>query len=168
MIVIDSSSLILLAKISILDNVTKNIQKNLVITNQIYVETTAKHDTFDAKLIEKRTGEKIIEIMKVKNSDLYIKIRDDFNLGRGEAEAIALCLEKKIGLITDDKKAMNACKILKIKFTTVPNLLIRLYKKELITKIESDLYLKKLERLGRYSNNVLQKTKEDLKNEKDE
>ena len=66
-------------------------------------------------------------------------------------------------MITDDKKAMNACKVLRIEFTTAPNLLVMLYNKKLIKKNEADLYLSRFEKFGRYTNKVLQKIKEDLK-----
>ena len=84
-------------------------------------------------------------------------------MGKGEAEAIVFCLENKASLVTDDKKAMNACKILRIKFTTAPNLLVMLHNKKLIKKVEADLYLRRFEKFGRYTNEVLQRIKEDLK-----
>ena len=152
-----------MAKADILDKIIKHLQENLAITNQVYNESTSKIDAYDAKIIKKRIEEKAIRKRGIKNLELYKNIQDDFNLGKGEAETIVLCLENKISLITDDKKAMKACKILRIKFTTVPNLLIRLYNKGLMTKIEADLYLKRLEKFGRYSNDILQKIKEDLK-----
>lgn len=163
MVVVDSSSLILMAKAGILDRVIKNLKEKLTITKQVYNETTSKKDAFDAKIIKKRVEERIIEKRGIKNLKLYNEIRKDFNLGKGEAEAIVFCLENKIGLVTDDKRAINACRILRIKFTTVPNLLVRLYKKGLVTKIEANAYLKKLEKFGRYSDEIIQKIKEDLK-----
>jgi predicted nucleic acid-binding protein len=152
-----------MAKADILDKIIKHLQKNLAITNQVYNESTSKIDAYDAKIIKKRIEEKAIRKKRIKNLELCKNIQDDFNLGKGEAETIVFCLENKISLITDDKKAMKACKILRIKFTTVPNLLIRLYNKGLVTKIEADLYLKRLEKFGRYSNDILQKIKGDLK-----
>lgn len=162
MIAIDSSSLILMAKLGILDKIIKSLQKRLVVTNHIYDET-AKTETFDAKIINKRTEEKTIAKKGVRSIQLFTKIKHDFNLGNGEAEAITFCMENKTGLITDDKKAMNACRLLRIKFITVLNLLLRLYKKNLITKIEANLYLKKLKIFGRYTDEILQKVAEELK-----
>ena len=154
-----------MAKIGVLDKVIKYLQK-ITITEQISNESTIAKDTFDAKIIKKRIEEKAIKKKSIKDFNLYQKIRDDFNLGKGEAETIAFCFENKTGLVTDDKKAMHACRILKIKFTTMPNLLIRLHKKDLINAAEAEIYFKKLENFGRYSNEILQKYREDLKNEK--
>ena len=163
MIAIDSSSLILMAKIDILDKIIKNLKKKLALTEEVYRECTIKTEAYDAKIIKKRVEEKAILKKEIKNSTLYQKIRKDFNLGKGEAEAIVFCLENRISLITDDKKSMNACKVLKIEFTTALNLLIMLYKKKLIKKDEADSYLKRFEKFGRYTNEVLQRAKEDLK-----
>ena len=163
MIAIDSSSLILMAKIDILDKIIKNLKKKLALTEEVYRECTIKTEAYDAKIIKKRVEEKAILKKEIKNLALYQKIRADFNLGKGEAEAIVFCLENNTSLVTDDKKAMNACKILRIKFTTAPNLLVMLHNKKLINKVEANSYLRRFEKFGRYTNEVLQRIKEDLK-----
>ena len=162
MIAIDSSSLILMAKTGILDKVITSLKRKIIVTTCVYSETT-KIESFDAQIIKKRAEEKAIQKKEIKNLKLFSKIKNDFNLGDGEAEAIVFCLENKTGLITDDKKAMNACRLLRINFTTTPNLLIRLYKKKLITKTEANLYLDKLEKFGRYAKSISQNAREELK-----
>ena len=67
MIVVDSSSLILMAKASILDKIIKNLRKKLTITNRIYSEATLRIETFDAKIIKKRVEEKVIERKVIRN-----------------------------------------------------------------------------------------------------
>ena len=52
MIAINSSSLILLAKLSILDKFLQNLKTKLVITNEVEMECILK-DAFDAKIIKK-------------------------------------------------------------------------------------------------------------------
>src|SRR3989338_6233077 len=151
MIVIDSSSLILLAKIDILDIAIKNIKLRLLIPEQVYTECTAKKDSFDAQLIERRVKEGLIVKKEISNRNLCDKILKDFSLGKGESEAISLCIEIKSGIITDDKKAINACRILKINFTTVPKLVVQFYKKNFVTEIDANLIIKKLQKFGRYS-----------------
>ena len=163
MIVIDSSSLILLAKVDILDIVIKNIKQKLAIPEQVYAECTTKKESFDAQLIEKRVKEGSIVKKGISNISLYGKILGDFNLGKGEAESIVLCIGLKSGIITDDKKSINACRILKISFTTVPRLAVQFYKKKFITETEANSAIKKLQKFGRYSNDIMDKIKEDLK-----
>lgn len=168
MIVIDSSSLILLAKIGILDKVITNLKETPTISEKIYEESTAKEEAWDAKLIKQRVEKKVIAKTKIADVGLCQKIKADFNFGEGEAEAITLCLEKKASLIIDDKKAINACRILGIKFTTAGRLLIRLYSKNLIRKDEAHAYLSNLKKFGRYARNLIQKMKEELEYEEDE
>ena len=163
MIVIDSSSLILLAKINILDAAIKNIKQKLIIPEQVYIECTAKKESFDAQLIEKRVKEGSIVKKGISNISLYGKILGDFNLGKGEAESIVLCIGLKSGIITDDKKSINACRILKISFTTVPHLAVQFYKKKFIAEAEANSIVKKLQKFGRYSDDVIHKFREDLK-----
>ena len=125
-------------------------------------------DTFDAKIIKKRIEEKTINRKRISNRNICSKIMEDFNVGKGEAETIALCLENKLDIITDDKKAINACRVLKIKFTTIPNILMGMFRKNIITKSQAETYAVKLERIGRYKKEIIEKIKEDIKNDKNE
>lgn len=166
MIVIDSSSLILLAKLSIMDRVITSLKEKITITSGVLAECTAKRDLFDSQLIQKRIEEKKIGIKEIKKREG--DIQRDFNLGKGEAEAIALCQENNCLLITDDKKALNACKILNISFITVPNIVVQITNKRVIKREEAESYINRLKKIGRYGNEILRKVKEDIKNAKNE
>lgn len=166
MIAIDSSSLILMAKSGFLEIITSHIKEKLTITNKVYNEIIAKDTLLDTKIIGKKIEENTIFRKEIKNIGLYKKIQTDFNLGESEAEVIIFCLENKSSLITDDKKAINACKVLGIKFTTALNLLIRIYENGLIKKSEFGLCLNKLKKFGRYSETIIQKAMEEIKNGK--
>ena len=167
MIAINSSSLILLAKLSILDKFLQNLKTKLVITNEVEMECILK-DAFDAKIIKKRIEEKVIIKKIISNRNICNKVTEDFNIGKGEAETITLCLENKLDIITDDKKAINACKVLKIKFTTIPNILVEMCRKNIIAKSQTETYAIKLERIGRYKKEIIERIKEDIKNDKNE
>ena len=112
-IVFDSSTLILLAKKELLDVFLNNFD-GIVAIPKVVREESCNKKTFDALLIEKRIEEEKIKVYEVEKKDLVKKLIEDFNLEDGEAEAIILCIEKgsKI-LATDDKNAINACKVLK-------------------------------------------------------
>ncbi|MEK6903887.1 MAG: hypothetical protein AABW64_04555 [Nanoarchaeota archaeon] len=168
MIVADSSSLILLAKINHLDTALASFKKKIVIPQKVYEESTMKTNTFDADLIKQRVKQECIALTPIKNFKMNFKIQKDFNLGRGEAEAITLCIEHNTSLVTDDKKVINACKILQLTFTTVPNIILALYKTGKITQIDAQLAINKLEIYGRYSQAILLHLKEELNNEKNE
>lgn len=162
MVVSDSSSLILLAKIGLLDRVVAQLRDEIIIPTAVYKETATKKQSFDALLIKKRVEEKRIVVQKTDDSKLYSSVIRDFNLGRGEAEAIVLCLREKSALITDDKKAIQACKVLKIEFTTVPNIVTYLFQRKIISKPEAQVMIEKLQKMGRYSAAIIQTMKDDI------
>ena len=158
---IDSSTLILVAKISILDKFIDNTKMKITITPAIQTECTRKK-TFDAEMIRKRITEKKMDITQVTNSALVRKLIVDFRFGFGEAEIIAAAIEKNAIVISDDKKAINACRVLRLQFMTAPNILVQLYKKKKISADDVRAKIEKLFYYGRYSETVKQKIREDL------
>ena len=163
MIIVDSSTLILLAKSGMLDIMLNNLKEQLTISKTVCIEATIKNELFDAKLIKERINEGKIKVKEISNNKIYKKLLKDFNIGEGEAQSITLCLENKVPLIADDKKAINCCRILNIRFITALNLLVRLYKTQKISKAVVENILKKLQFYGRYDDKIIQKIKEEIK-----
>src|SRR3989344_3704349 len=126
------------------------------------------YEFFPLHVVKNRKEEEAINKKRISNKKMCSKIMEDFNVGKGEAETIALCLENKLDIITDDKKAINACRVLKIKFTTIPNILVEMSREKIITKSQAETYAVKLERIGRYKKEIIEKIKEDIKNDKNE
>lgn len=80
----------------------------------------------------------------------------DFNLGYGEAEAVALALEKQADLVaTDDRNAIRACKLLQLKFTTAIGILIHMMEQGVIRTDEARSYLEGIAMYGRYHRAIL-------------
>jgi len=158
--IVDSPTLILLAKCGLLDLYIKN--RNLRIPQRVKEESIAAQDSFDAKLIHERIKEGKIQAKKIGNIAFYNALLKDFGIGKGEAEAITLAFEEKTILLSDDKKAINACKILNIKFKTALNILVELYRNKTINNDEAKAYLKELVKFGRYSKDLIKKVEEDL------
>lgn len=80
----------------------------------------------------------------------------DFNLGAGEAEAIALALDNKGSIVaTDDRNALRACRLLNLEPTTAMDFLIRTREKNLLTKDEALAKLKDLSKYGRYDKTII-------------
>ena len=163
MVVMDSSSLILLAKIGALDKLLESIKEEVILGEQVYKEVTAK-DTFDAKLIVDRVKEGLMEIRKMGKVQLFNDVMKDFGCGAGEAESITLSIETGNGIATDDKKAMNACKLLKVRWTTTADMLSEMYDKRKITQEEALAYADRLEKYGWYGRKLIEKLKERIKN----
>lgn len=155
MIVSDACTLILLAKSMLLKTYTQNLTGKIRIPNAVYVEATKGKQTEDAKLIEGYIKKNDIIVQTVRDSKKAEKLYLDFSIGKGEAEAICLCLEEKGVLITDDRKAIQLCKLFEIEFTTALNILVALYKKQKIKREEATAMLEQLALHGRYSQPLL-------------
>ena len=154
-IVFDSSTLILLAKITLLREVAN--RSRCIITNVVEDECTRK-ETFDSKIIRELIEENLIEIECIKPKELA-KIRKDFNIEEGEASSLALAMKEKAILAADDKPTMKACTILNIDFSTAIHFIVRAYKRRLIDKKIALEKLSDLEKYGRYSAQIIEDAK---------
>ncbi len=156
-VVSDTSTLILISKITLLDTLLQHVK--VIIPIMVLDEACATQIYADAKLISQRVEEGKIQVKIIKNKMLAGKLAVDFNLGKGEAEAAALSLEEGLPLITDDKKAMGLCKVFHIEFTTALNLLVALYKSGYLSKEEAMIKFEKLALFGRYAQNIVKKSR---------
>jgi predicted nucleic acid-binding protein len=156
MLILDASTLILLAKIGLLETFVVNFSGELFIPNKVNDEVRcgkSEEIPFVVTLIE----EKKIQVVKVREGRQIKKLMMDFTIDSGEAEAIVLALQKKGSLVgTDDKNAIRACKILKINFTTAIAVLIRTFEKKLIDKEDALVKLQKLETIARYRRAIIE------------
>lgn len=151
-IVFDSSTLILLAKIDVLRIVADNHQFS--IPELVRSECTVK-DSFDAKMISVLINKGQIKVVKIEKPHSLNALCKDFNIHKGEAEALTLALQKKCPLAVDDLPTIKACKILDHKFVTAMHFLINLVESRRID-VESGLVkLEKLSYFGRYNNRII-------------
>tara|TARA_Y100000310_G_scaffold312550_1_gene359961 strand:- start:1098 stop:1595 length:498 start_codon:yes stop_codon:yes gene_type:complete len=155
-IVFDSSTAILLAKIHLLNTVTQKLR--VFFPEAVKEETIKKKDSFDSKLIIKLIDENKINVVKANQSKVN-KLTKDFNIEKGEAEALELAREKKCISATDDGPSIKLCKILDIEFTTAIHFLIRFYEKGILNKKIAMEKLKMLEKYGRYDYDIIKDAK---------
>ncbi|MGR3293024.1 MAG: hypothetical protein ACUZ9M_03285 [Candidatus Scalindua sp.] len=156
MIVFDSSTLILLVKIDLLEIFVSSFHGRILIPEKVKAETCLKGRN-ETPLILKLINDKKINVISVKKDKQVSKIMEDFNIDIGEAEALILAFQKGASTIaTDDGNAIKACKILKLHFVTAITFLIRAFEKGLIEKDEALLKLQKLQSYGRYSKVILE------------
>jgi predicted nucleic acid-binding protein len=156
MLIFDASTLILLAKTELLDKFLDSFAGKVLIPAEVERECCGARKSLDALVIEKAINEKRITVKALKERQLCRKIRADFTLGGGEAEAIALALSARAQLVgIDDKNGINACKLLKLPFATAINILIRMREKRLIGKESALIKLAALERYGRYKSSII-------------
>jgi predicted nucleic acid-binding protein len=164
MVVFDSSTLILLAKVELLNAFLEDYKEKVLIPNEVEAESCTKKKSFDALLIREKIRENKIGVAKVSSTRLCEQLMRDFNICRGEAEALVLAIEKKAKLVaTDDKNAIKACKLLKIPFTSAIAILIRMADRRVIDTEKVRAVLDALLKCGRYGNGVIKMAKKRLK-----
>ena len=157
MVVFDSSTLILVSKVEILDLFLATINLPVAIPAAVEKECCGGKKTLDGLVIQKALDESRIRCVRTKNRRLVLKLEQDFNLGKGEAEAIALALNEKAKLLAiDDKNGMNACKLLGVPFTTAIGILIGGKEKGLLERTDALQKLALLAVLGRYKETILE------------
>jgi predicted nucleic acid-binding protein len=166
MLILDSSTLILIAKIELLDLFLKEIGMEVAIPRAVEEECCSAKKTFDSLMIQKAVEESRITVRSVRNRKLVLKLEQDFNMGRGESEAIALALQERAQLVgVDDKRGINACKLTGIPFTTAIAILLRSRQKGLIDGNDALARLSSLARHGRYKSSILEDAKRRLEEE---
>ena len=164
-IVLDSCSVILLAKASVLEEFSS--QHSLAITKYVYYEVIkGKEKKFlDALLIERLYKEKKVIKADVKNENLLNKLKKDFGLGDGEASSIALAIETNQSLLTDNKQGRKAAKIYGLKLLGSPEVVVSLFKIKKINKNKAISALKSLRNFGWFNEHIIEEALEEIKND---
>ena len=163
MVIFDSSTLILIAKIEILDIFLNSVTMKVVIPNAVENECCGDRKTFDALTIRKVLEDGRIAVKSVNNESIVAKLQSDFNMGRGESESIALAFEHKANLVAiDDRKGIQACKLSGIAFTTAIGILVRSSRKGLLNRVQAQEKLASLARFARYKPAILEDAKSQL------
>jgi predicted nucleic acid-binding protein len=153
LIIFDTSTLILLAKIDILQLVLNKYGG--VIPESVKEEVIYKNE-MDTELIVQQIKDGNLTVENNPGKDKMKHILRDFPLGRGEAAALIIAKGKDIVLATDDGLAIKVCKIFGVKFATAIHFLVGagLDKSLAIAK------LKLLEKYGRYSADIIKDAEE--------
>ena len=157
MIVFDASTLILIAKVELLDLFLASVSVPVAIPAEVEEECCGSKKALDAVIIQRALDESRIKTVVVKNRRLVAKLQADFSVGRGEAEAIALALSEEAEVVgIDDKNGINACKLLGVAFTTAVGILIRSQEKGLLEETDALEKLSSLAKHGRYKDSIIE------------
>ena len=157
------STLILIARIQLLEIFLTGVSVPIVIPGEVESESCGKKKTLDALWIRKMLEESKIRVIQAKNPKFVLKLRVDFNLGRGEAEALGIAIAENAQLVAiDDKNGINACKLLGLAFTTAVGILLRSREKELISHSDALFKLDLLASYGRYKSSMVEDTRSRL------
>jgi predicted nucleic acid-binding protein len=157
MFIFDASTLILTAKIELLDLFLDNVGIEVAIPQAVKEECGTGKKSLDELLIKRALDESRITVKSVRNRKLVAKLGEDFSIARGESEAIALALQERALLVgIDDKRGINACKLTGVPFATAVGILVRSREKGLIDHSDALVRLSALARHGRYRNSILE------------
>ncbi len=163
MFVFDSSTLILTAKMELLDLFLSEVGMEVAIPRAVEEECCGGKKTLDVLMIQKAVDESRITVRNVRNRKLVLKLEEDFSMARGESEVVALALQEKARLVgIDDKHGINACKLVGIPFTTAVAILLRSRQKGLIDHGDALVRLSTLARYGRYKSSIVEDAKRKL------
>lgn len=165
MIVFDTSTMILLAKIDILELFISSFHGKALAPRKVK-EEVCQGESEETPFIVQLITDKKINVLEVENRKLIHKLMEDFPIDVGEAEAIVLALQEKASLVaTDDRNAIRACKLLKMEFTTAIAVLMRTFEKGLLDKEEALLKLQKLESIARYGKTIIEDARKEIEKE---
>ena len=152
-IVVDSSSIILLAKCNLLEEVCKYY--NIVAPTAVREEAASKKlikKYPDAALIGKLIDKGAIKIINPGVARLSLP----FSIHRGEKEALLVSLNYKNALLaTDDGRAIKAARFLNIPFIISPKIVVEMVRLNLISFLQGRKSLEKLGKIGRYSPEII-------------
>ena len=163
MLLLDASTLILLAKIEMLDIFLADVDRKVAIPKKVKEEVLAGSSP-DGPMVAKLVQDRQIDVLKTKDRKLVRRLMEDFNIDEGEAEMLTLAIQEKALLVaTDDKNAIKACKIMKLDFTTAIVILVRACEKGLIRADEAFFKLQKLQSFARYNKTIIETARNQIK-----
>ena len=155
MIVKDSMVLIHLAKITLLEK-SCDYFKDVIIPEMVYNETVAmeeKHE--ESVLIKELCGKGKIKVKKIKDTILLNKA-NQYNIQRGEAEAVALYWQEKADFIaTDDDNVRKKSVLLNLNLIGTPAIIFGMFKKKMIDKKKFVDSFSELKKIGWFSNAII-------------
>lgn len=162
MLVLDTSTLVLLAKADLLPLLAE--KTSLVIPREVEIEALAKPALYDARVI---AGLVQAGAIQVKKGSLVRRrqLEADFKLGVGEAAAMCLAMERSLPLGTDDGPAIKAAKILNVPFLTALHVVTALYEQGRVDRRVALAKLDALQRWGRYSISIFEVARAQLQKE---
>lgn len=160
-VVLDASTMILLARIDLLPVMTEGT--GVLIPVEVEREVMARPQSYDATLISFMISNGKIKVTGEAGPGRLKQIESDFGLDAGEAAALALAKERKIPLGTDDGPAIKASKIMEVPFFTAIHVLLELYAKGRIARDEAPAKLDMLEKIARYSVQILEDARKQIK-----
>jgi len=158
-VVKDSMVVIHLAKTTLLEKSCSYFKK-VVISEMVCREIlTGEEKSYpDVVIIKGLIKKGKIIVRKVKNKKLIRRV-NEFNIQRGEAEAVALYWQEKADyLATDDDNVRKKSVLLNLRVIGTPAIVLNLYREGVIGGVKFEESLAELRKIGWFSDVVIDKT----------
>jgi len=152
--VVDSSTLILLAKCSLLQIVCDLF--DVIVPKAVNIEVASEDlvkNYPDAALISDLTSKGAIKVQSPDSSD---RLTLPLSLHKGEEDALLMAV--KLGRLlfaTDDGKAIKAARFFKVPFIVTPKIVVELFRLQKISFKKARESVEKLGKIGRYSPEII-------------
>lgn len=160
MIVFDTSTLVLLAKLDLLQIVTEN--KDLLVPQQVKKEALARPELYDARLIQRMIAAGRLRVSNEISAARCRSFQGQFNLDIGEAAALLLAKKRSAAVAIDDGAAIKTAKVMGLPFLTTARFLVELYDRGRIDQKTALAKLDALAKVGRYDLRILEDIRDSL------
>jgi predicted nucleic acid-binding protein len=161
MLVLDTSTLVLLAKIDVLPLLARRTR--LLIPPEVEREALMQPQLYDAQLIGRMIRAGTLERSRRVHPTRYSQLQTDFRLGAGEAASLLAAKGLGVPVGTDDGPAIRAAKILGVPFVTAVHLLVELCEKGRIDREQGLARLETLQHVGRYGIPIVEHARERIR-----
>ena len=147
-LVLDASTLILLAKIDLLPMAAERV--SILIPREVRDEALAKPEVYDAQIIARMLREGKILVREERAARKQKEICEQFRIDSGEAAALILAMKKKCAIGIDDGPGIRAAKVLGVPFVTAMHVLVEFCERGIIDEQSAMAKLDSLQMAGRY------------------
>lgn len=148
-IVLDASTLILLAKIDLLQIVAQ--KADVIIPRIVEREALFKPDAYDAQLVARMIAEGTIRVLSDGPAAALKMLQKQFRLAEGEAAALWMAKDKQGVIGIDDGPGIRAAKVLEVPFATAIQILVALSEHGYLEQSSALAKLDSLALWGRYN-----------------
>lgn len=124
-----------------------------MMTKTTFSESTIQKDREDARMIIRLQEEG--KIKTVEDPETTGDLSEQFNLGKGEASAVALAGEENYVVMTDDKRGLKAARANNINRSTAISSIVFLSEEKIIEEEKARDALSVLEKEGRYDSYII-------------
>ena len=153
-LIADASSMILLSKTGLLKIAAD--KSEIMVPRRVYEEVSAgkskgRPDAFEMEMLARESKIKIVTALPKEKQ----RIEKLFGLFAGENEVLACASGTENTVLTDDKKCMNAARVLGLKFVTTLDVIVEMQGKKWIARQDALKALDSLENYGWYKHGLI-------------